>query len=467
MKVITIKDIYQGNFNLNSDIIINGWVRTKRDSKIGISFINLYDGSCLNTIQIISKNTLNNYYSEIINITTGCSLTVKGKIINSLGNLQKYEILSKEIKIAGSVFNPNTYPISSKKHTLEYLREVAHLRPRTNIIGSISRVRNTLNYYLHKFLHRKGFFWVPTPIITSINTEGAGDTFSVSSSSQKTKNDYNFNHGIYKDNFFGKKTFLTVSGQLNLEAYACALSNVYSFGPTFRAENSNTSRHLSEFWMLELEIAFSDLNHIIIFVELFLKYLFNILLKKCKDELIFFSEYTNINLLDKLEQSLEYNFIQIDYCEVIEILNNANVNFNNKKILFGDDLSSEQEKYICEQHFKKIVFIKNFPKSMKAFYMRLNDDNKTVASMDLLVPRVGELIGGSQREERLTELDDRIKELGLKKEDYWWYRDLRVYGTVPHSGFGLGFERLLSYVTGIKNIKDIAPFPRTIHNANF
>ncbi|BAB13064.1 asparagine--tRNA ligase [Buchnera aphidicola str. APS (Acyrthosiphon pisum)] len=466
MNRVSISDIYKDDIIVNSLITVCGWVRNRRSSKSGFSFITIYDGSCFNSIQVIANNTLPNYYKEILHLTTGCSVMLSGKLILSIGDKQKYEIQLKKIKVLGWVENPETYPISSKKHSTEYLREVAHLRSRTNLIGAIARIRNYILHSLHHFFYKEKYYWVPTPIITSLNTEGAGEMFRVSTLDMENI-PKNLDSSVdFKKDFFGKESFLTVSGQLNLETYACSLSKVYTFGPTFRAENSNTGRHLAEFWMLEVESAFTDLNDISDFAECMLKYVCKSLLKKCITDINFLENYTNSNIVDRLEKFLLVDFVRIDYVEVINILLDSKIKFNNS-VFLGIDLSSEHERFLVENYFKIPVIVKNYPKELKAFYMRLNNDKKTVAAIDILVPNVGELIGGSQREERIAILDERLLELGLKKEDYWWYRDLRRYGTVPHSGFGMGFERLISYFTGITNIRDLIPFPRTVNNAYF
>ncbi|QIE02066.1 asparagine--tRNA ligase [Buchnera aphidicola] len=466
MNVVSILNIYKDDIIVNSHVTIRGWVKSCRNSKLGLSFISIYDGSYIESIQVIAKNTLSNYDTDILRLTTGCSVIVSGKLILSIGNQQKYEIQLNNIQVIGWIENPDTYPVSAKKHSMEHLRKVAHLRSRTNLIGAISRIRNHLMQSLHRFFDKNYYFWIPTPIITTLNAEGAGDMFRVS-----TLDMHNIPKNIdgsvnFKKDFFGKESFLTVSGQLNIETYACALSKVYTFGPTFRAENSNTVRHLAEFWMLEVESAFSDLNDILDFAECMLKYISKYILKNCLSDINFLQKHVNEHIIVGLEKLLFSNYIRIDYTDVINILSESKIQFK-ESIILGNNLSSEHERFIVDKYFKKPVIIKNYPKELKAFYMRLNNDNKTVAAMDLLVPNIGELIGGSQREERISILDQRLLELRLKKEDYWWYRDLRRYGTVPHAGFGMGFERLLSYITGVSNIRDLIPFPRTVNNANF
>lgn len=455
---VSISDILNNHINVFSKVTIKGWVRTRRDSKLGISFISLYDGSCLDTIQTIAHSSLLNYKEEVILLTTGCSVIIKGELVYSKSKLQKFEIYIDDLQVIGWIDNPKKYPISSKKHSLEYLRTVAHLRPRTNLIGSITRVRNTLNLSIHKFFHKQGYLWIPTPIITSTDTEGSGEMFLVSTLNKKEKNSI--------DNFFSKKAFLTVSGQLTGEAYASALSKIYTFGPVFRAENSNTSRHLSEFWMVEPETAYANLEDIINLAEKMLKYLFKIILKERYKEMIFFSKLYEEKVIIRLQEFLLNKINQIEYNDAILILKKSKKKFENK-VTWGIDLSSEHERFLTEIYFKTPLVVRNYPKNIKSFYMRLNKDNKTVASMDILFPGIGEIIGGSQREERLNFLEKRIKSLGLSKKKYLWYCDLRRYGTVIHSGFGLGLERLISYITGVKNLRDIIPFPRTPKNINF
>ncbi|CAL4323798.1 Asparagine--tRNA ligase [Buchnera aphidicola (Protaphis terricola)] len=466
MNIISISEIYKNDTIIKNFVTIYGWVRSCRNSKSGFSFITVYDGSCFHTIQVIANNNLSNYYKEILRLTIGCSVLIQGNLILSLGSKQKYEIQAKKVKILGWVENPQNYPISAKKHSLEYLREVAHLRSRTNLVGVIVRIRNYVFQLLHRFLHKKGYYWIPTPIITGLNAEGAGEMFHVSTLNMKNIPKKDNNSVDFKKDFFGKESFLTVSGQLNLETYACALSKVYTFGPTFRAENSNTTRHLAEFWMLEVEASFLNLDQISKFAEEMLKYIFKDLLKNFITDIKFLKNYIDSDIINRLENFILLDFIRIKYIDAINIL----INYQNKfdKIIFpGVDLNSEHERFLVEEYFKKPVIITDYPKELKAFYMRLNDDKKTVAAMDIIVPNIGELIGGSQREERIEILDLRLSEFGLKKEKYWWYRDLRRYGTVHHSGFGMGFERLISYITGMSNIRDVIPFPRTVRNSHF
>ncbi|PHM67243.1 asparagine--tRNA ligase [Xenorhabdus stockiae] len=466
MSVAPVVDVLQGRVPVGSEVTVRGWVRTRRDSKAGISFLAVYDGSCFNPLQAVVNNNLPNYQDEVLNLTTGCSVEVTGTVVESQGKGQSFELQATNIVVVGMVEEPDTYPMAAKRHSIEYLREVAHLRPRTNLIGAVARVRHTLAQALHRFYHEKGFFWVSSPLITASDTEGAGEMFRVSTLDMQNLPLTDKGEVDFSKDFFGREAFLTVSGQLNGEAYACALSKVYTFGPTFRAENSNTSRHLAEFWMLEPEVAFADLNDIAKLAEDMLKYVFKVALEERADDLAFFAERVDSEVITRLEKFVDSDFVQLDYTDAIEILENCGHKFENP-VYWGVDLSSEHERYLAEKHFGAPVIMKNYPKDIKAFYMRMNEDGKTVAAMDVLAPGIGEIIGGSQREERLDVLDARLEEMGLNKEDYWWYRDLRRYGTVPHSGFGLGFERLVAYVTGVSNVRDVIPFPRTPRNASF
>ena len=464
--VAPIVDVLQGKIAVGSTISVQGWVRTRRDSKAGISFLAVYDGSCFDPIQAVIEKDLPNYEQDILRLTAGCSVKVTGKVVESPGQGQKYELQATNVEVYGFVDDPETYPMAAKRHSIEYLREVAHLRARTNIVGAITRVRHTLAQAIHQFFDERGFFWLSTPIITASDTEGAGEMFRVSTLDMLNLPKTDNGKIDFDKDFFGKEAFLTVSGQLNAETYACALSKVYTFGPTFRAENSNTTRHLAEFWMMEPEVAFADLNDNAKLAEDMLKYVFKTVLEKRADDMQFFAQHIDKEAINRLENFINADFAQVDYTDAITILQNCDAKFENP-VSWGIDLASEHERYLAEQHFKAPVVVKNYPKDIKAFYMRMNDDGKTVAAMDVLAPGIGEIIGGSQREERLDMLDKRMDEMGLKKEDYWWYRDLRRYGTVPHSGFGLGFERLIVYVTGVQNVRDVIPFPRTPRNANF
>ncbi|MCH9296586.1 asparagine--tRNA ligase [Pantoea allii] len=466
MSVVPVADVLHGRVAVDSDVTVRGWVRTRRDSKAGLSFIAVYDGSCFNPVQAVVNNSLNNYQDEVLHLTTGCSVIVTGKVVASPGQGQAFEIQATKLEVVGWVEDPDSYPMAAKRHSIEYLREVAHLRPRTNLIGAVARVRHTLAQALHRFFHENGYFWVSTPLITASDTEGAGEMFRVSTLDMENLPRNDQGKVDYSEDFFGKEAFLTVSGQLNGETYASALSKIYTFGPTFRAENSNTSRHLAEFWMLEPEIAFASLDDAAALAEAMLKYVFQAVLNERADDMAFFAERVDKDAINRLERFVTTDFAQVDYTDAVDILMNCGQTFENP-VSWGIDLSSEHERYLAEKHFKAPVVVKNYPKDIKAFYMRLNDDGKTVAAMDVLAPGIGEIIGGSQREERLDVLDARLEEMGLKKEDYWWYRDLRRYGTVPHSGFGLGFERLIAYITGVQNVRDVIPFPRTPRNASF
>ncbi|OFC62669.1 asparagine--tRNA ligase [Candidatus Erwinia dacicola] len=466
MSVVPVADVLHGRVAVDSGVTVRGWVRTRRDSKAGISFIAVYDGSCFNAVQAVVNNSLNNYQDEVLRLTTGCSVVITGKVVESLGEGQSFEIQATAVEVVGWVDDPNTYPMAAKCHSIEYLREVAHLRPRTNLIGAVARVRHTLAQALHRFFDEQGFFWVSTPLITASDTEGAGEMFRVSTLDMENLPRTPQGKVNYDKDFFGKEAFLTVSGQLNGETYASAISKIYTFGPTFRAENSKTSRHLAEFWMLEPEMAFANLEDNAALAEAMLKYVFKTVLEERADDMVFFAERVDKKAISRLKKFVTTDFAQVDYTEAVEILLASGQTFENA-VSWGIDLSSEHERYLAEKHFKAPVVVKNYPKDIKAFYMRLNDDGKTVAAMDVLAPGIGEIIGGSQREERLDVLDARLAKMSLNKEDYWWYRDLRRYGTVPHSGFGLGFERLIAYVTGIQNVRDVIAFPRTPRNATF
>ncbi|MBS5193890.1 asparagine--tRNA ligase [Morganella morganii] len=466
MSIAPVVDVLQGRVPVDSEVTVQGWVRTRRDSKAGISFLAVYDGSCFNPVQAVIENNLPNYNDEVLHLTAGCSVEVTGKVVASPGQGQSFEIHASQVRVVGMVDDPDTYPMAAKRHSVEYLREVAHLRPRTNLIGAVARVRHTLSQALHRFFDEQGFFWVSTPLITTSDTEGAGEMFRVSTLDFHNLPRNDKGEVDFSEDFFGQEAFLTVSGQLNGEAYASALSKIYTFGPTFRAENSNTSRHLAEFWMVEPEVAFANLNDIAGLAEAMLKYVFKAVLEERRDDLEFFAERINKEAIERLERFVTSDFAQVDYTDAIKILENCGKTFEND-VYWGVDMSSEHERYLAEVHFKAPVVVKNYPKAIKAFYMRENEDGKTVAAMDVLAPGIGEIIGGSQREERLDRLDARFDELGMNKEDYWWYRDLRRYGTVPHAGFGLGFERLVSYVTGVSNIRETIPFPRTPRSATF
>ncbi|WP_348732084.1 asparagine--tRNA ligase [Rheinheimera texasensis] len=461
-----IKDVLAGQYAAGATITVKGWIRTRRDSKAGISFLAVHDGSCFEALQAVAPADLNNYETEIKRLTTACSVIVTGTVVKSEGQGQSYEIQATQVEVLGWVENPDTYPMAPKRHSMEYLREQAHLRARTNMVGAITRVRHCLAQAIHRFFHERGFYWISTPIITGADAEGAGEMFRVSTLDLENLPRDDKGHIDYKQDFFGKETFLTVSGQLNVETYACALSNVYTFGPTFRAENSNTTRHLAEFWMIEPEVAFAELKDVAQLAEDMLKYVFKAVLAERADDMAFFAERVDDKAISRLQQIVESSFVRMDYTDAITILQNCGKKFE-YAVEWGVDLQSEHERYLAEVHVGAPVILQNYPKDIKAFYMRMNEDGKTVAAMDILAPGIGEIIGGSQREERLEQLDARMDAMGLNKEDYSWYRDLRRYGTVPHAGFGLGFERLVSYVTGVGNVRDVIAFPRTPGNAEF
>jgi asparaginyl-tRNA synthetase len=460
----SIAALLRGDASVNSTVTVKGWVRSKRDSKAGISFIAVHDGSCFDAIQAVVPSELDNYTTDILPITTGCAVIVEGTLVASQGKGQSVEIQASRVEVVGLVDDPETYPIAKKRHTFEYLRTVAHLRPRTNTFGAITRVRTTLANAIHNYFYAREFHWVNTPIITASDCEGAGELFRVSTldfanlPKQDGKVDFN-------QDFFGSESFLTVSGQLNIEAYCLAMSKVYTFGPTFRAENSHTSRHLAEFWMVEPEIAFADLNDNADLAEDLLKHVFTELLNQREDDMAFFAERIDKDVIKRLRSVIDARFERMEYTEAVDILKKADHKFE-FPVEWGLDLQSEHERYLTEKHVGRPIVLMNYPKEIKAFYMRLNDDDKTVAAMDVLAPGIGEIIGGSQREERLDILDERMAPQKLG-EELWWYRDLRRYGTVPHAGFGLGFERLLSYATGMENIRDAIPFPRTPGSAHF
>ena len=461
----SVVDVLNGAFDVAQTVTVKGWVRTRRDSKAGLSFIALHDGSCFDPVQVIALNTLDNY-AQITTLTAGCSLAVTGIVKASEGQGQALEIEATTVEIVGMVENPDTYPMAAKRHSIEYLREHAHLRPRTNVIGAVTRIRNCLSQAVHRFFHEQGYFWISTPILTGSDTEGAGEMFRVSTLDMTNLPMNDQNQIDYGQDFFGKETFLTVSGQLNVETYCTAMSKVYTFGPTFRAENSNTSRHLAEFWMIEPEVAFADLATVAQLAEDLLKYVFKAVLEERADDMAFFAQRINKEAISRLEQVINSDFVRMDYTDAIEILQNSGKKFE-FPVKWGVDLSSEHERYLAEEHVGAPIIMQNYPKDIKAFYMRINDDGKTVAAMDVLAPGIGEIIGGSQREERLDVFDARLAEMNLDPEDYGWYRDLRRYGTVPHSGFGLGFERLVAYVTGMQNVRDVIPFPRTPGSAPY
>ena len=465
MAIQSIQALLANDIAIGSEVTVRGWVRTRRTSKAGISFIAVHDGSSFDPIQLVVPQQLANYQTEIIKLGAGCAIVATGTLVESEGQGQRVEIQASSIDVIGWVDDPETYPIAKKRHTFEYLRTVAHLRPRTNSFGAITRLRNTLANTIHNYFYRNGFYWVNTPIITSSDCEGAGDLFRVST--LDLANPPRTDQGAidFHQDFFGDESFLTVSGQLNVEAYCLAMSKVYTFGPTFRAENSNTSRHLAEFWMVEPEIAFADLEDDAALAEDFLKHCFKEVLTQRQDDMAFFAQRIDKGAIDRLQHVINSQFVHLDYTEAVDILQQANQKFE-FPVKWGLDLQSEHERFLCEEYAKGPVVVKNYPKEIKAFYMRLNDDEKTVAAMDILVPGIGEIVGGSQREERLEVLDSRFPSEEIK-EKLWWYRDLRRYGTVPHAGFGLGFERLMNYISGMENIRDAIPYPRTPGSAGF
>ncbi len=455
-----------------TQVTLKGWVRTRRDSKAGLSFIQLHDGTCFDPIQIVAPSDLPNYEAEVLRLTTGCSIEAVGELVESRGKGQSVELKASAIKVVGWVEDPDTYPASAKQHSFEYLREIAHLRARTNTFGAVARVRHTLATGIHRFFDDREFYYVHTPIITASDCEGAGEMFRVSTLDALNPAKTEDGQIDFNEDFFGREAHLTVSGQLNVETYCSALSRVYTFGPTFRAENSNTTRHLSEFWMIEPEIAFGDLADVAVLAESMLKTLLDELLTRRADDMAFFDERIEPGLIDRLRHVIDTPFKMLPYTDAIKLLESAKKKFE-YPVKWGLDLQSEHERYLTEEHFKQPVVLINYPAQIKAFYMRMNDEGtdgapgRTVAAMDVLVPGIGEIIGGSQREERLDVLDARLAEMELPIENYWWYRDLRRYGTVPHAGYGLGFERLIQFATGMQNIRDVIPFPRAPRQAEF
>ena len=469
MTKLTIKDLLAGRAAVGDPVVVEGWIRTRRDSKAGLSFLQIHDGSCFDPIQVVAEAALPNYRDEVLHLTTHCAVRVAGKLVESQGKGQRFEVQAETVEVVGMVEDPDSYPVSAKRHSFEHLRTVAHLRVRTNTFGAVARVRDCLSMAVHRYFHEHGFAWVHTPIITTSDAEGAGAMFRVSA--LDLANLPRDEHGgvDYAADFFGKAASLTVSGQLNVEAYCLALSRVYTFGPTFRAENSNTTRHLAEFWMIEPEIAFADLHDDADLAEDFLKSLFRTVLEERADDMAFFAQHIDKDCIARLEKFNAASFERLDYTDAIKALEAASekgVKFD-FPVHWGIDLQSEHERYLTETLVGRPVVVMNYPKGIKAFYMRLNDDGRTVAAMDVLAPGIGEIIGGSQREERLDVLDARLDEIGLPKEHYDWYRDLRRFGSVPHAGFGLGFERTILYATGMANIRDVIPFPRTPGNAEF
>ncbi|MEZ5544433.1 MAG: asparagine--tRNA ligase [Lysobacteraceae bacterium] len=466
MSVVSIERALSGAIAAGSEITVRGWVRTRRDSKAGLSFVNVSDGSCFAPIQVVVPADLANYESEVKRLSAGCGVIATGTLVPSQGQGQSFEIQASNIEVTGFVDDPETYPIQPKAHSLEFLREVAHLRPRTNLFGAVTRIRHCLAQAVHRFFHENGFFWINTPIVTTSDAEGAGQMFRVSTLDFANLPRNEKGAVDFSKDFFGKEAFLTVSGQLNVEAFCLALSKVYTFGPTFRAENSHTTRHLAEFWMIEPEIAFADLAADAKLAEDFLKYLFRTVLAERADDLAFIAERVEKTAITRLEAFVDAPFERIEYTDAIGLLQNATHKFE-YPVEWGLDLQTEHERWLTEVHVGRPVVVTNYPEHIKSFYMRLNDDGRTVAAMDVLAPGIGEIIGGSQREERLDVLDARIAQFGLDPAHYQWYRDFRRYGTVPHAGFGLGFERLVVYVCGLTNIRDAIPYPRAPGQAEF
>ena len=451
--------------SIGQRVRVCGWVRTRRDSKAGFSFIEINDGSCLSGVQVLAEKDLPNYEDEILKLTIGSSVEIVGEIVESPGKGQDTEIKAESVTVFGFA-DATDYPLQKKKTSFEFLRTIAHLRPRTNTFGAIARVRNEISRAIHEFFQTRGFLYVHTPIITSSDCEGAGQMFKVTTLDLLNPPRTKEGEIDYEEDFFGKPTSLTVSGQLEGEIFATALSNVYTFGPTFRAENSNTSRHLAEFWMVEPEMAFCDLEDNMQVAEDFLKHIFSSVLKNCAEDMDLFNKWVDKTVIETLEHIVQSDFVRISYTEAVDILEKSGEQFE-FPVKWGIDLQSEHERYLTEKKFKKPVIVYDYPKDIKAFYMRANEDGRTVRAMDVLVPKVGEIIGGSQREERLDVLETRMKDCGLEPEEYWWYLDLRRFGTVPHAGFGLGLERTVQFVTGMGNIRDVIPFPRTPKNADF
>jgi asparaginyl-tRNA synthetase len=461
-----IADILRGAVKPGERATVEGWVRTRRDSKAGVSFVHVVDGSSIDPFQIVAPKSLANYEAEVLQLTSGCAVRVTGEVVVSQGKGQSVELAADEVVVVGWVDDPDHYPMQPKRHTMEYLREVAHLRPRTNVIGAVTRVRHTLAQAIHRFFDQRGFYWIHTPIVTANDAEGAGAMFRVSTLDASNPPRMPDGKVDFGQDFFGKETFLTVSGQLAVEAYCLAMSRVYTFGPTFRAENSNTRRHLAEFWMIEPEIAFASLDDDVQLAEDFLKSIFKALLEERAPDMAFFDQWVDKGCVARLEKLVGSSFERMDYTEAVKRLEASGKSWE-FPVRWGVDLQSEHERYLTEELVGRPVAVVNYPREIKAFYMRQNDDGKTVAAMDVLAPGIGEIIGGSQREERLDVLDRRMDEMGLPKETYSWYRDLRRYGTVPHAGFGLGFERAIQYATGMENIRDVIPYPRAPRQADF
>ena len=463
METISVVQARNASF-IGKEVIIQGWVRTRRDSKGGFSFLEINDGSCMGNIQIVADGNLPNYEEVIKKIPTGASVKIVGEVKESQGKGQDTEVQAESVEMIGGA-DPETFPLQKKGHSMEFLRTIAHLRPRTNTFGAVSRVRNCVSKSIHDFFQEQGFLYIHSPVITASDCEGAGELFRVTTldmkNPPKAEGEIDF-----KQDFFEKPTYLTVSGQLQAEIFACGLGKVYTFGPTFRAENSNTTRHLAEFWMIEPEMAFCDLDGNMTLAEAFIKRIINDALKNCAEDMDFFNKRIDKTILERLNHIVSSDFLRITYTEAVDVLKSSGQKFE-FPVEWGQDLQSEHERYLTEKKYKCPVILYDYPRSIKPFYMRVNDDRKTVRAMDVLVPGVGEIIGGSQREERLEVLEERMKEQGLDPQEYWWYLELRKFGTVPHAGFGLGLERMILFLTGMGNIRDVIPFPRTPGNAEF
>ena len=460
----SVKNLLGDEALIGSHVTVQGWLRSKRDSKAGISFLAVNDGSHFDSLQCVAPKELENYEDEVLKLSTGCAVIVSGELVPSQGGGQSVEIQASHVELIGGIDDPESYPIAKKRHTFEYLRTQAHLRTRTNTFGAVTRVRHTLANAIHDFFHSEGFYWVNTPIITASDCEGAGELFRVSTLDLTNLPRDDKGRVDTSQDFFGSDAYLTVSGQLAVESYCLSMSKVYTFGPTFRAENSNTSRHLAEFWMVEPEVAFADLADNAALAERLLKSVTQRVLNDCENDLGFFQQRIDNTVLERLTNIVDQPFVRVTYSDAIDILLKSGKKFE-FPVEWGIDMASEHERFLSETHFKAPVVVTDYPRDIKAFYMRLNDDERTVAAMDVLAPGIGEIIGGSQREERLDVLDARMDE--ALKDTLWWYRDLRRYGTVPHAGFGLGFERLVAYITGMENVRDVIPFPRTPGNAEF
>lgn len=452
--------------DFGATVEVHGWVRTRRDSKGGFSFVGISDGSCMDVLQVIVDESLENYASEVKHLGTGCSVRIEGTLAASQGKGQSVEVQATRVEVVGWVDDPDSYPLSKKRHSMEFLREVAHLRARSNTFGAVARLRNCLAMATHDFFQERGFLYLHAPIITASDAEGAGETFGVTTLDLASPALDKSGAVDFGEDFFGRQASLTVSGQLSAETYASALTNVYTFGPTFRAENSNTSRHLAEFWMIEPEMAFCDLEGDMDLSEEYIKYMFRAALNECPDDMSFFNQWVDKTVIETMEHIIGSDFERISYTEAVRILQESGEKFE-FPVEWGHDLQSEHERFLTERHVGRPVIVYDYPKEIKAFYMRMNDDEKTVAAMDVLVPKIGEIIGGSQREERQDVLERRMDECGLNREEYWWYLDLRRYGTVPHAGFGLGFERTVQFASGLSNIRDVIPYPRTPKSAEF